>query len=410
MARVCVIRQLYYRSDPLLRREVDALLSDGHEVDVICMRSAGEPGIERNGELVIRRIPLSHHRGGILRYAFEYAVFLLLAAVVVTVLQIRRRYDVVQVNTPPDSLVLSAFVPKLLGVPVVLHMAETMPEFFASKFKTSLRHPGVRLLGLIERLSIAFADAAITCTDQMRDAFARRGSDPRRIDVVLNASDERIFDPARFPARSGRGAEFVLISHGTIEERYGLDTVIEAVAELRDEIPGLQLALYGEGSYRPRLQELARERGVSDRVSFSDGFVPLDQLVRAIAEADAGVVAMKRDAFRDITHCNKMFDFIAMRRPAIVSRTTSVEAYFGEDCFELFESNDSKDLARAIRALHDDPDRRRFLVARASERNETYRWPLQRERYLAIVDRLLAGSRRKGAEQVTEGAAPGGPA
>ena len=51
---------------------------------------------------------------------------------------------------------------------------------------------------------------------------------------------------------------------------------------------------------------------------FSGGFVPIDELLRAIAGADVGVVAMKRDAFRDLTLCNKMYDFITMRRPAVV--------------------------------------------------------------------------------------------
>ena len=32
---MCVVRQLYYDNDPLLRREVDALLDDGFEVDVL---------------------------------------------------------------------------------------------------------------------------------------------------------------------------------------------------------------------------------------------------------------------------------------------------------------------------------------------------------------------------------------
>src|SRR5205085_418030 len=110
--------------------------------------------------------------------------------------------------------------------------------------------------------------------------------------------------------------------------------------------------------------------GVADRVEFSKGWVTLDELVGAIAAADAGVVAMKRDAFRDVTHCNKMFDFITMRKPALVSRTTAVEAYFGDDCFEMFESSDAADLARAIRRIHSDPARREELVRNAAARNE----------------------------------------
>ena len=382
--RICLVRQLY-DTDPLLRRAADALEEDGFEVDVLCMRRDGESPYERKGAITIRRLPVRHERGGIVRYLYEYGAFLVLAGLYLTMLHIRRPYDVVQVNTPPDSLVFAAVVPRLTGTPVVLHLAEPMPEFFASKFKTSVSHPGVRLFGLIERLSIAFATQSITCTEQMREVFVRRGSDPKAIELVLNASDEAVFDADRFSEPPRTDGKFVLICHGTMEERYGLDTLIEAVALLRDEIPAIRVQLFGGGTFRPTLERLAHDRGIADLVSFSKGWVPIDDLVRAIAAADVGVVAMKRDVFRDIVHCCKMFDFITMRKPALVSRTSAVQAYFGEDCFEMFDSEDPVDLARAIRLLYRDPERGRRLVARATSQNERYRWPRQRGHYLRIV-------------------------
>jgi hypothetical protein len=63
-------------------------------------------------------------------------------------------------------------------------------------------------------------------------------------------------------------------------------------------------------------------------VYFSDGFVPIDELRHAISSADVGVVAMRRDAFRDVTLAGKMFDFIAMGKPVLSSRTRSVEQTF----------------------------------------------------------------------------------
>jgi glycosyltransferase involved in cell wall biosynthesis len=173
-----------------------------------------------------------------------------------------------------------------------------------------------------------------------------------------------------------------------VEERYGLDTILRSVALVRDDIAGLRVDFYGDGSYRPELDRLARDLGVEGNVQFSDGWAPLEDLLRAISTADVGVVAIKRDAFRDLTHCNKMFDFIAMRRPAIVSRTRSVEAYFDESCFRLFESGDEHDLARAIRELHADPELGERLAQRAAEVSDPYRWSRQQEIYDRVI-RLL---------------------
>ena len=367
------------------------MLSAGHEVDVVCMASRGQPRRERRGRLTIWRMPVEHRREGAARYVVEHAAFVTSALLMVALLHARRRFALVQVNSPPDSVVLAALIPKLLGTPVLLDLVECTPEFFATRFGTSMRHPLVRILAVVEQLAIRFADHAMTGTRQMKERFVSRGADPRRIDVVLNASDEQVFVlPAHSRASDGNEA-FTLISHGSVERRYGLDTVVRAVASLKDEIPGLRFAIYGDGSAGDELRALAGELSVADRVSFH-GFVPIDELVEAIARADVGVVAVKRDPFRDLTHTNKMYDFVAMRRPAIVSWTQSVADYFDEVAFEFFKSDDPGSLADAIRRLHSDPQRRAAMVERASELYDDYRWPKQRQVYLGAVEAL---ARRK---------------
>jgi glycosyltransferase involved in cell wall biosynthesis len=393
MARVCVVRAFFVPDDVRVRREINALADAGHQVTVICMRSPGRARREWYGPVEIHRLPMTHRRGGILRYLFEYVAFPVLAGLYLAALDLRRRFELIQVNTIPDWLVFAALGPRLRGVPVVLDLHELMPEFFASKFRTTLRHPAVRALAALEQASIRFADVAMTCTDEMRDAFVSRGADPARLGVVMNSSEEAIFDPESHPPRRGRrNGRFSLICHGTIEERYGLDTIIRALDRLDDRIPGLTLDIYGDGSYVQELRGMVEQFGLGDRVSFN-GFVPVDQLVAAIADADAGVVAMKRDAFRDLTQCNKMFDLITMRRPVICSRTTSVMASFPDDCFHYFDADDDADLARAIEEMFAQPQLGPRLVERAEEQNQAYRWSRQRERYLGLVDRALAARR-----------------
>jgi glycosyltransferase involved in cell wall biosynthesis len=393
MARICIIRQLYFPLDTRVRREVHALLDAGHEVDVVCLSRPGEPRREVDGLLTVYRLPLRHRRGGVRTYLAEYMLFLLVATLLTATLHLFRRYQLVQVNTVPDTLVFAALIPRLLGTPVLLDLHECMPEFYATKYGCSLDHPIVRLLGRLEQASIRFASFAMTCTEHMREAFVARGARRRNIEIVLNSADEAVFDVNRHPPKGRRPGRFVLVSHGSIEERYGLDTVVRAVALLTDQIPELRLDVYGEGSHRDNSVRLVRELGVEDRVRFSDGFVPLEELVRGISEADGGVVAMKRDAFRDLTHTNKMFDLIAMRRPALVSRTHSVEAYFDEESFGFFRDSDERDLARVIRRLHDEPGWGDRLVEHAATVAEPYRWPHQREIYLALVDELMQGGR-----------------
>jgi glycosyltransferase involved in cell wall biosynthesis len=391
--RIAVLRQGYFELDPRVQREVHALLDAGHEVDVICLRQPGQPWRERDGRLTIRRVPLPRQRGGTIAYLADYALFFASAFALLTALHVRHRYKLVQVHTLPDPLVFAAVVPKLTGARVILDLHECMPEFFATKFGTDLDHRAVRAVAASEQAAIRFADFAITCTEQMREAFVGRGADPDTIGVVHNGSEEDVFDPARHPPRARDNGRFTLICHGSVEERYGLDTAIKAVASLADEIPELELKVYGKGTQLPELRELAAQLDVRDRVEFNGSWIPLEDLVDAIAAADAGVVAMKRDAFRDLVHCNKMYDLVAMRRPVITSRTRSVEAYFSNDAFLYFTADDPEDLARAIRRLHADPKLGERLVEQAGEEVEPYRWRRQREVYRGYVLSAASGSR-----------------
>jgi glycosyltransferase involved in cell wall biosynthesis len=374
----------------------------GHEVDVICLRRPGEPRREVSGKVTAHRVAIPLRRGGHLNYVLQYGVFFLTACVMVGILHIRRRFDVVQVNTMPDALVFAAVIPRLLGARVMLDLQESMPEFYAVKFGKGLGHPAVRLVAAVEQLAIRFADHAITCTDQMREAMASRGAPAHKIDVIMNSANEDEFAPGGDPRPARTPGEFTLICHGTVEPIFGIDTIVRAVALLRDEIPGLRLDVYGEGSALADLRALVRQLRLTDRVNFSGRFVAIDELVRAIAAADVGVVAVRRDMFRDISHCNKMFDFITMRKPAIVSRTRSVEACFDDSCFRMFTAGDERDLARAISELHADPDLRERMVLNATQANEPYRWPHQRARYQEAVQRLLNGPTRIEAARATQ--------
>src|SRR3981189_2575508 len=120
MARACVVREHYVPQDSRVAREVEALAALGHHVDVICLRNEHQPPIERLPGVTVCRLPLRHSRGRrALRYLTEYGSFFVLATGLVTLLHLRRRYRIIQVNSLPDALVFAASVPRLLGARVV---------------------------------------------------------------------------------------------------------------------------------------------------------------------------------------------------------------------------------------------------------------------------------------------------
>jgi glycosyltransferase involved in cell wall biosynthesis len=106
----------------------------------------------------------------------------------------------------------------------------------------------------------------IAVSSQIRDELIRTGTRPERVTTVLNGIDPQAFrrDPtARGSVRSSLGwqaDDVVLGAVGRLEPQKRFDLLIDAFVRLRAARPALRLAIVGDGSERPRLEQAVAER------------------------------------------------------------------------------------------------------------------------------------------------------
>ena len=389
IGRVCLIRQSIYPLDLLVRREAETLRQAGYETHVICLENPENENDRQLEEVIndvyVHRLPLKRKKTSTARYVFDYLSFAFLASIKVTVLHIKRRFDVIQVNNMPDLLVFAAIAPKILGAKVVSMMYEPTPELWVDQRKTQ----PPRLLKIIERLSLAFADLTFTVTQQLKDAYVSRGARPEKIDVVLNAPDESFLEiKESYPPNVENEDCFTIICHGAIEERYGHDTILEATALVKPHIPDLQVRILGKGTYVGRMLEMRKQLCLEGCVEYL-GYVPLEQMVHELRIADVGIVAQKSSPYSNLVHTGKMYDYIALGKPVLASRLKAVEAYFGEDALVFFEPGNPQSLADGILDLYLHPEKKKLLVRNAQVLYEKYRWDKQKQIYLSEYQNLL---------------------
>lgn len=387
--RVCIVRQTDHYELPI-QREAEALARAGFDVEVILMRQEGGSRHEVVNGVRVTSLRASLGKSNKLQYVLSYAWFFLLASATMTARHVRRPYAVVQVNTMPDLLVFAAAVPKLLGSRVVAYMHEPTPELAETLFG-----PG-RISGTLARIEqrvLRFADHAVTVTEQLKDRYVERGARADRISVVLNGVDpaDRLGDwsPREVPEATGK---FRVICHGTIEDRYGQDTIVEAARILRGELPDLEVVLAGRGKRADAVAELIREQGLEDVVRF-EGWVSHERLNDLLHTADVGVVAQKASPYSHLVHTNKMVDYWIFGLPVIASRLRAVSELYDDSVIEYYEPGDPVDLARAIRRLHDDSARREELVQNGRFAQEQFGWAVQQRTFLAVYDALLGRTR-----------------
>lgn len=384
-----MIVHAYYPADPRVRREAEALLGAGWAVDIVCLRDRGEPPTADFGGARVYRLPVRRHRGrGLAVYLLEYLVFFLLASLQVTWLHFQCRYDVVQVHNMPDFLVFAALLPRLLGARVVLDIHDLVPELYMLKFGDRPNHPLIWLTRWAERGSTAFAHHVITAGEPFRRRLIARNVLPDKVTVIMNSADPRLFRPVqRTEAGFRKNGCFMLMYHGGLFERYGLDIAIKAVDRLRDEIPGLRFHIYGQGEAADELRQLIEERDLSEWVRLG-GFVPLDEIPELIAAADLGVVPYRRNLFTDLLYPTKAFEYMVLGVPVILARTEAVVQLFGAIPDMFFQPEDVDDLAMRILSLYQDPGRMRRLLDAARRAYVPYAWENQRKEYLLLMHRL----------------------
>jgi glycosyltransferase involved in cell wall biosynthesis len=395
MSRTCMVAFTDYPVDTRVRREAEALVARGDEVDFICLRTPSLGDRRMLNGVALHPVMSYDYRDGARPrdYVRRYLVFQLAALVRILWLHLRRRYDVIHVNTMPDSLVFSALGAKLLGAKVVLDVHDLMPELYASKFGLDEGHWVIRMLRAVERRSIAFADRAIAVHRPHLNALVRHGNPAEKFMILMNVPDPKLFRPlAARPATS----KFVLIYHGTVGSRHGLDVAVRAVALAREAVPDLELRIIGDGDYFPHVRALVEQLGVEDSVRLEQRFVPIEDLLPTINEASVGVVPILDDAFTQYMLPVKLLEYVALGIPVIASDTSTIRSHFDDEMLCFAVPGDASDLAAKIVALHGDPARRARLVAAAGRFNEEHTWEREKERYLALIDALAGvnGNRR----------------
>jgi len=185
----------------------------------------------------------------------------------------RRLSDVIIFQWTPRSLSL---VPAMLraragGVPRIL-----WGHGYAKDEKS--RRRGAR------KWLTRFASALLFYEPTTRDAYVQDGWDSAKAFVALNGLDNAPMDEARrcWLERPDQLAKFrrehridggpVILFVSRLHPNNRVDLLVRATAALAPEMPGLKTVIIGNGpAEKARLEALARETGITDKVIFQDG-------------------------------------------------------------------------------------------------------------------------------------------
>ena len=405
---ICMLLEAEYPPDIRVRKEARALLDAGYDVTLLCHLGDIEPTFETVEGVDVHREPFQNAHSG---------VFGLLDGTAYMMTQVHRAWadaidrvcdakgiDVLHVHDLP--LVKTALdVARPRGIRVVADLHENWPEAVrqyrrSDSWRRYLREPTYLLSTVslpiwrwkrLERTCVRRVDHVVTVVDEAKTHYVRDcGVAPEKVSVVSNVVSLDQFEVDDVVPKSVDG-DFVLSYVGTLGGRHrGLEPVIEAVPDIRAELPGFRLLIVGSGSeYEHRLRTLSTELGVEDAITFT-GWVDFEEVPSYIAASDACLVPHASTPHTETTIPHKLFQYMALGKPTIVTDVQPLQRIVEETgCAVVVPAGDSDAMVDAVLSLAADAERAESIGERGRQAvAETYNWESEATKLTALYESL----------------------
>lgn len=350
-----------------------ALVDKGHQVEVVTSRS--RPGVPHHEVVDGIRVwrtwfPARNAAGWTLHS---------LGSISRTRTQARDA-DVIHAQAFP-SVVPGILARRVGGAPLV---ATYHTSHFLQRARRRAWKPVLRAL-------IRTADHNLAASREIADV-AEALAPGTRVEPVTNGVETTLFRPVEplLPRPEGRR---VLVVPRRLFHKNGVEYFIRALPSIADGVGGVQALLIGDGPERERLQALATELGVADRIRFM-GNRPHEEMPALLRSGELAVFPSLMEATSVAA-----LECMSCGVPVAASRVGGLPEIVDAEVGALFEPADPDDLADTVVQLLTGADLE--ALGRAGRERVVAHWSNDRlaERHLEIYRALLArGSVRAGGE------------
>ncbi len=271
----------------------------------------------------------------------------------------------------PDVLIASS--PQLLvglsgwciafsrQLPFVFEVRDLWPESLTAVGvgnENSLLH---HALAAVARFLYERSDRIVVVTPAFKDHLAQRWRVPaEKIAIVENGVETGLFAPSPAAANKelrkelGADGKFLVCYIGTMGMAHGLETLLDAAAQLQGQNSLARFLLIGEGAEKERIKSIAQSRGLANLRVLDQQ--PREKISAFISAADACLVLLKKtDVFKTVIP-TKMLEFMSCARPVILGVDGQARQIIEEaEAGIVIEPENSEALVAAVNQLSANP-------------------------------------------------------
>lgn len=401
--KILMLLDRFFPSDIRVEKEGRTLLGAGHEVVLLCIGKEHMPNEELIDSIRVTRKKLPQGFPTLPRRAwnsFWFQVFLVYPFWRQALENAVKQHKIEALHIHDLPLVKSGLpVARKFGVPLIADLHENYPEAIKA-YPTSWKGKSVKPLIVkrwkkMEKSSVAQADRVITVVDEAKQHYVSDcGVSPEKITVVMNTEDLDYFYslPIKQEIVKKYESHFVISYVGGFGHHRGIQTAILAMPKILSEIPSARLILVGSGANEAELKELAKAEKVEQAVEFT-GWQPFDLVPSYIVASKICLIPHIASGHTNSTIPHKLFQYMAMGKPAVVSSARPLERIVNETGAGLvYPSGDTQALAEAVITIYRDGDLATNLGRAGKKAVKTkYNWKAEGEKLVKLYRELPGG-------------------
>ncbi|MHB8808044.1 MAG: glycosyltransferase family 4 protein [Anaerolineaceae bacterium] len=190
--------------------------------------------------------------------------------------------------------------------------------------------------------------------------------------------------PSPYASKNASEHTFSIFYMGRLEKVKGLDTLLSAFQLLYRKHKECRLIIAGNGQEGKKLQDLAKDSGIANAVSFV-GFINKKEKEKYFNEADIFTLPSTYETFGMV-----ILEAMCFKVPVIASRVGGIpEVIHDGETGILFESGNKDDLFQKIEALYlDKPKREKIAQAAYLRLKEEFSTSRMGAEYFELVKKL----------------------
>lgn len=275
--------------------------------------------------------------------------------------------DVILQNIHPPFDYPIVKLAKKLKCKYIAEAWDLWPEFFVTMGLVKASNPAMKVAYAIEKRYYYAADDIVFTFLGAFDYLKRQSwmkeqggkIDPAHLHYINNGIDLEQFDKDKV-AYPRQGADmnapdtYKIVYLGSINRANNVKTLIDAAALLKDN-PKYRFFIYGNGAYRPELEQYVADNAINN-VVFKETRIPLEECAWVVSQATVNVMNYEKGFGRFGVSSGKMFQYLAAGKPIVCNVDIAYDNVIKDNNLGVCRDIETADdFAMAIRSLAELP-------------------------------------------------------